>query len=58
MKAVAAVALAVSCCAGLPALVGLIGGLTLAGVVGLGAAVVVAAASAAWFVVRGRRRAS
>jgi ABC-type Co2+ transport system permease subunit len=56
--AVGAAAFAVFCCAGLPLVVGLLGGLTLAGVLGVSAGVLIAAAAlaAAVVVVRGRRR--
>lgn len=50
-------AFAVLCCAGLPLVGGLIGGLTLAGVLGIGAGVLIAAATVcvAVVVVRARR---
>ena len=56
--AVGAAAFAVFCCAGLPLIASLVGGLTLAGVLGASAGVLIAAAAVATAVVvlRGRRR--
>jgi hypothetical protein len=56
--AVGVAAFAVFCCAGLPLVVSLVGGLTLAGVLGVSAGVLIATAAAATvvFIVRARRR--
>jgi hypothetical protein len=56
--AVGVAAFAIFCCAGLPLVVSLIGGLTLAGVLGVSAGVLIAAGAvvAAVIVVRSRRR--
>jgi membrane protein implicated in regulation of membrane protease activity len=56
--AVGAAAFAVFCCAGLPLVASLVGGLTLAGVLGVSAGVLIAAAAVATAVValRVRRR--
>jgi len=58
LLAVGAAAFAVFCCAGLPLVVSLIGGLTLAGVLGVSAGVLIATAvvAGAVVVVRARRR--
>jgi hypothetical protein len=56
--AVGAAAFAVLCCAGLPLVVSLVGGLTVAGVLGVSAGVLIVAAAVAGAVVliRARRR--
>ncbi len=56
--AVGAAAFAVFCCAGLPLVASLVGGLTVAGVLGVSAGVLIAAAAVATAVVvlRARRR--
>lgn len=58
MAAVGVAALAVVCCAGLPLVIGLFGGLTLAGVLGVGTGFLAAAAvvAVAFVFARARRR--